>query len=158
VLCAALAKTAYRSTDLQDEGLLLADIYTVQCAIHNETSKVAMAVSYARKAYEIRERAVVAKVLEEDHPNRANGFMNLGVCIANDDIQEALRLHDIAIKIREGSSRYSEAQVQGLSLNYLNIGRCWWMVGELEKAAKSFEKSLSIIKMREATTGLKFAQ
>ncbi|KAH0558898.1 hypothetical protein GP486_004469 [Trichoglossum hirsutum] len=161
VFCIALAETAetaYQSTDLQDEGLLLADIYTVQCAIHNETSKAVIATSYAKKAHEIRERAVIAKVLEEDHPNRANSFMNLGVCIANDDIQEALRLHNIAIKIREGSSRFTESQVQGLSLNYLNIGRCRWMVGELEKAAKSFEKSFSIIKVREAITGLRFAQ
>ncbi len=85
--------------------------------------------------------------------------MNLGVSVANQDTWEAIRLHQKALEIRETSSKYTQDQIQSRSLNYLNIGRCWWMVKDLEKAAESFQMCLDIIKEKEsALGGRRFAQ
>lgn len=107
-------------------------------------------------ALKIREDAVLAGYLDEYHPNRANGFMNLGVVVANRDAKKAIELHKKALRIRCGSDKYTDIQIHGLSLNYLNIGRCYWMTGDLVKAEQSFENCLAIIERRESICGRKF--
>lgn len=133
-----------------------ADICTVQLYQQNETSHNSALVELATQAHKIREAAVEAGAFDKHHPNRANGFMNLGVVLGGKDPHEAIRLHEIALSIREGSTQYTQDQIHGLSLNYLNIGRCWWMTGELDKAAQSFERSLAILKEREQDLDVRF--
>jgi hypothetical protein len=105
---------------VQDHNLLLADIYTVYGAMHVELTAIDEATSCFTKAMRIREEAVTNGVLDREHPNRANSFMNLGVSVANQDTREAIRLHQKALDIRESSSKYTQDQVQSRSLNYLN--------------------------------------
>lgn len=133
-----------------------ADICTVQLFQQNETSQPATLIQLASQALEIREAAVRDGSLDEFHPNRANGFMNLGVMYGRSDPHEAIRLHRIALGIRKGSEKYQKDQIHGLSLNYLNIGRCFWMVGELSEASEAFENCLSILKEREEVLNIRF--
>jgi tetratricopeptide (TPR) repeat protein len=119
-------------------------------------SQMIDAENMASEALDIREKAVQSGFLDQYHPNRANGFMNLGVVVANRDAQHAIELHQKALDIRCGSSRYTNQQIHGLSLNYLNIGRCFWMVGNLAKAEQSFQNCLDIIKRREEICGYRF--
>ena len=135
----------------------MADAYSVQAAMLNEQTEMQAAITLWEKALEIREDPVAAKVLDEDHPNRANSFMNLGVSVAHHDTVKAIQLHQKALEIRRRSAKFANAQVQGLSLNYMNIGRSWLEVGELDKAAAAFEDCIAIIKPKEEETGLRFA-
>lgn len=156
-----LAKTAealYPRAGIHDRELLLADIYSVQGAMHIELTEMEMASSLFKSAMKIREDAVAAGALDVDHPNRANSYMNLGVSVGHHDTREAIKLHETALEIRLRSSKFEKIQIQILSLNYLNIGRCWWIVGELDKAAKAYDSCLEIIKIKEAETGLIYAQ
>lgn len=151
------ASNAYHSLKSRENELLWADICTVKLFYVNETHHQQTAIALAKEALDIREKAVRDGIFDEDHPNRANGFMNLGVMYAKIDPQEAIRHHIRAIGIRERSSRYKNDQVHGLALNYLNIGRSFWMVGQLDEAAESFEKCLTIIQPREEVCGFRFA-
>ncbi|EGE82161.1 hypothetical protein BDDG_05104 [Blastomyces dermatitidis ATCC 18188] len=152
------AESAYNRADLQDHGLLLADLYSLQADIHNELTQADKAVEFAKRSLEIKEKAVAAKVLDKHHPQLANSYMDIGVFIAGTNPLGAIRLHERAIAIREGSPKYADDQMQLLSLNYMNIGRCWWMVEEFDKATAAYQKSLDIIKKLEEVTGAPFAQ
>jgi hypothetical protein len=79
-----------------------ADICTIQLFQQNETSQIETLIELAKHALDIREAAVTAGALDKHHPNRANGFMNLGVVVGREDHRKAIRLHRIAIRIREG--------------------------------------------------------
>lgn len=135
----------------------LADIYTVQLFYHNEVNEGISLVQLATKAMEIREEAVANGTMDKYHPNRANGHMNIGVVLALEDPRAAIKVHLKALDIRLGSERYKSSQVLGLALNYLNLGRCWWVVGELNKAESCFEKSLNLWNERESQVGEKFS-
>lgn len=130
----------------------------VQGAMHIELTHGDEATVLFEKSRDLREGAVTAGMLDPAHPNRANSFMNLGVSVANNDPKKAIQFHQRAIDIREGSSKYTKEQVQTLSLNYLNIGRCWWMVGNLENATESFEKCIAIIEPKEKSSNVSFVQ
>ena len=123
----------------------------------NEQTEMKAAITLWEKALRIRENLVAAKVLDKDHPNRANSFMNLGVSVAHHDTVKAIRLHQKALEIRHGSTKFANTQVQGLSLNHMNIGRSWLELGELDKAAAAFENCIATIKPKEEETGLRFA-
>ena len=144
--------------DLGDHGLLLADIYMVQGAMHIELNHDDEATYFFEKSKDLREVAVNTGQLDPAHPNRANSFMNLGVSVANKDPRKAIEFHQRAIDIREGSSKFAKEQVQTLSLNYLNIGRCWWMVGNFENAKESFERCIAIIEPKEKSSNVSFVQ
>ncbi|KAI0456505.1 P-loop containing nucleoside triphosphate hydrolase protein [Xylaria acuta] len=135
----------------------LADIYTVQLFYHNEADHGVSLIELATRAMDIREDAVKKGDMDEDHPNRANGPMNVGVVLALKNPQMAIDMHSRALEIRLRSEKYKLEQIHGLALNYLNIGRCWWVVGELEKAASCFEESLGLWKKRETQVGKKFS-
>lgn len=153
-----LAMKVYREANIKDEQLLYADMLTSSFFVAAETTQLEKGLKSAEQALDIRERAVTARKLDEYHPNRANSYMNLAVGIANSDPQRAISLHKKALRIREGSQKYKQDQVQGLSLNYLNIGRCQWLVGQLKEAVSSFELCLSIIEPKEQSLGRRFAQ
>ncbi|EGC47733.1 conserved hypothetical protein [Histoplasma capsulatum var. duboisii H88] len=152
------AELVYNRADLQDHGLLLADLYSLQADMYNELSQAEKAVEFAKRSLKIKEQAVADKALDKHHPQLANSYMDIGVFIAGMNPRGAIRLHEKAIVIREGSPKYADDQMQLLSLNYMNIGRCWWMVKELDKATAAYEKSISIIKELEEATGAPFAQ
>ena len=123
----------------------------------NEQTEMKAAITLWEKALAIREDLVAAKVLDEDHPNRANSFMNLGVSVAHHDTVKAIQLHQKALQIRRRSTKFANIQVSGLSLNHMNIGRSWFELGELDKAAAAFEDCIAIIKSKEEEFGLRFA-
>jgi tetratricopeptide (TPR) repeat protein len=123
----------------------------------NETDHSETGIALALEAHEIREEAVRKGILEGDHPNRANGFMNLGVMYTKVNPEEAIRLHSEAIKIREGSTRFKNEQVQGLALNYLNIGRSYSLADKFDEAAQALRKCLEIIQIKEKACGYRFA-
>ncbi|KAK4671657.1 hypothetical protein QC764_0097480 [Podospora pseudoanserina] len=128
----------------------LSDLYTVQQFYHTEATSDISMIDLARKALNIREDAVKEGLLDPHHPNRANGFMNVGVAMAWEDPKGAIEMHDRALEIRlHAHSDYKDDQIHGLALNYLNVGRCWLLVDDLKTAASCFEKSLDIIKARE---------
>jgi len=133
-----------------------ADICTVQLFQQNEKSQIKTLTKLATCALNIRERAVAVGALDEYHPNRANGYMNLGVVVCREDPRKAILLHRKALRIRKGSTKYAKVQIHGLALNYLNLGRCLWMIGELEQAAACFERCLAILKDREDMLGVRF--
>lgn len=149
---------AYHRADLQDHGLLLADLYSLQSDLHNEMTQASKAVELAKKSLELKKAAVKAKVLDRHHPQIANSYMDIGVFIGGTNPQAAIRLHEKAIRIREQSPKYADQQMQLLSLNYMNLGRCWWMIKELDKATTAYQKSLHIIKRLEDLMGTPFAQ
>ena len=154
-----LARTVEKlcqAVDSNDSRLLLADAYSVQAAMLNEQTEMKAAITLWEKALEIRENLVAGKVLDEDHPNRAQSFMNLGVSVAHHDTVKAIQLHQKALEIRRRSTKFTNIQVQGLSLNHMNIGRSLLEVGELDKAAEAFEDCIAIIKPKEEETGLRF--
>ncbi|KAK4201350.1 hypothetical protein QBC40DRAFT_324492 [Triangularia verruculosa] len=134
----------------------LADLYTVQQFYHTEATSGISMTELARKALSIREDAVKQGLLDPYHPNRANGFMNVGVAMACEDPKGAIKMHNRALEIRLGSEKYKDQQVHGLALNYLNVGRCWLLVGDLMTAASCFEKSLEVIRAREQKLGRQF--
>ena len=136
--------------------MFLADIYTVQLFYRNETTHGESLVGLATEALQIRERAVESGLMDEFHPNRANGFMNVAVVLAHENPQKAIDLHKIALGIRLGSNAYSQEQVHGIALNYLNIGRCWLMVKNLEEAGICFQKCLLLMLSRESKVGKRF--
>ncbi|KAF4430287.1 pfs domain-containing [Fusarium acutatum] len=119
----------------------LADIYTVQLYYHNETTQDVSLVELATEAMNIREKAVQSGTMLEYHPNRANGFMNVGVVLALEDPSRAIDMHTKALKIRLGSDQY----------------RCWWVTGKLKKAAWCFEQCLALWTKREAEVRKKFS-
>lgn len=137
-------------------SLFFADILTVQLFYRHESTHQRGLKELAEKACAIREAAVNRGILDEFHPNRANGYMNVGVVIAETDPYTAIEMHQKALHIRLGSTAYETEQLHGLALNYLNIGRCWWMVGNLSSAASCFENTLGITKAREAVVGKTF--
>lgn len=94
--------------------------------------------------------------MDEYHPNRANGPMNVGVVLAGTDPEGAIELHTQALKIRLGSEKYRAEQIHGLALNYLNLGRCQWMVEKFDEAAECFEHCLCLMREREAQVGKQF--
>ena len=137
--------------------VFLADIYTVQLYHYNESDHGVKLIDLANQALEIREDAVKKELMKPSHPNRANSFMNLGVVLALEDPRKAIKQHSKALKIRHMSDEYRDVQIHGFALNYLNIGRCWWVLGELETAALCFEQCLLLWKKREAKLGKKFS-
>lgn len=149
---------AYR--ELAERGSVnptfLADIYTVQLFYHTEATHGTSFVDLATKALKLREEAVAAGTLDKYHPNRANGFMNLGVALAQDNPHEAIKKHMVALDIRYGSEKYQSEQRHGLALNYLNLGRCWLLVQEFENAASCFRECLTVMKACEARFGKRF--
>ncbi|UKZ66307.1 uncharacterized protein TrAtP1_007482 [Trichoderma atroviride] len=130
----------------------------LQSDLHNELTQANKAVELAKKSLEIKQAAVKAKVLDRNHPQIANSYMDIGVFIGGANPQAAIRLHEKAIRIREQSPKYADQQMQLLSLNYMNLGRCWWMIKELDKATAAYQKSLHIIKRLEDLMGTPFAQ
>ena len=98
-------------------------------------------------------------MLERDHPNQVNSYMNFGVSVARYDTARATRLHQRAFGIRQGSTRFAkiQVQVQGLALYHLNIGRSWLEVGEFDKAIEAFENCIALIEPKEEETGLRYA-
>lgn len=149
---------AYHRADLQDHRLLLADLYSLQSNLCNELNQANKAVELAKKSLKIKTAAVKAKVLDRHHPTIANSYMDIGVFIRVHNPQAAILLHEKAIRIREQSPKYADQQMQLLSLNYMNLGRCWWMIKELDKATAAYQKSLHIIKKLENLMGTHFAQ
>ncbi|KAL6825598.1 hypothetical protein J3E69DRAFT_355584 [Trichoderma sp. SZMC 28015] len=135
----------------------LADLYTVQLYYSNETDKGLNLVELATQAMNIRENAVEQGLMDQYHPNRANGPMNVGVVLALEDPEAAIHMHSRALEIRKGSNKYEAEQIYGFALNYLNIGRCWWVVGKLDMAASCFKQCLSLCKRREAEVGKRFS-
>ncbi|KAK9857762.1 hypothetical protein MYU51_019987 [Penicillium brevicompactum] len=152
------AESACNRMDLQDHGLLLADLYSLQADMYNEMTQADKAVDLARQSLKIKKAAVKAKVLDKHHPQIANSYMDIGVFIGGTNPRGAIRLHEKAIGIRERSRKYAHQQMQLLSLNYMNIGRCWWMIKDLDKAIVAYQKSLEIIKRLEDVAGATFAQ
>ncbi|PGH01896.1 hypothetical protein GX51_04949 [Blastomyces parvus] len=152
------AESAYNRADLQDHGLLRADMYSLQADMYNELTQADRAVEFAKKSLKIKKKAVDIKALDKHHPQLANSYMDIGVFIAEEKPHRAIRLHNKAIMIREGSPKYADEQMQLLSLNYMNIGHCWCMVKEFDKATTAYQKSLDIIKELEEVTGAPFAQ
>ncbi|KAL7928040.1 hypothetical protein V8C35DRAFT_319113 [Trichoderma chlorosporum] len=135
----------------------LADLYTVQLYYSNETDKGLNLVELATEAMNIRENAVEQGLMDQYHPNRANGPMNVGVVLAIEDPEAAIHMHSRVLEIRKGSNKYEAEQIYGFALNYLNIGRCWWVVGKLDMAASYFKQCLSLCKRREAEVGKRFS-
>lgn len=123
-------------------------------------TQVERANKYFKDALDIREAAVKEGYLEPDHPQVANSYMNLGVSLANetDKTKEVIQLHQKAIIIREESPKFKDSQAQMWSLNYLNIGRCYWMENDLEEASNALKKSLQIIEENYVPSGPKFVQ
>lgn len=154
---AKTAETLYDKADFQDRGLLLADIYSVQGAMRLELMEMDVASELFKRAMRIREDAVDAGLLDPDHPNRANSYMNLGVSVGSGDPRRAIGLHQRALDIRERSSKYTNEQMQGLALNLLNLGRSLILVQQLDTAAQAFARCLSILDAIERQTGQKFA-
>ncbi|KAF2489451.1 hypothetical protein BU16DRAFT_598496 [Lophium mytilinum] len=150
------AENTYKSLTCLETNLFWADLCTVKLFYVNETDHSSTAIELATEAHEIRETAVENGVLEEDHPNRANGLMNLGVMYTKVQPLKAIELHTSAIAIRQQSTRYRDDQVHGLALNYLNLGRSYWCAGQLDDAADSLEKCLATIKEREEACGYRF--
>jgi len=158
----ATAKASYDLLDAASRQLtttpaFLADLYTVQLFYHNEVTSDISMVDLARRALDVREAAVGQGQMDEYDPNRANGFMNVGVVMTQDDPRGAIEMHTKALEIRLGSDKYRHQQLHGLALNYLNIGRCWFLVGDLDQAATCFEKCLTIMRAREKEVGKRFA-
>ncbi|KAK0732132.1 hypothetical protein B0H67DRAFT_474708, partial [Lasiosphaeris hirsuta] len=137
-------------------SLFLADIYTVQLFYHNETTSEESLTNIALEAHRLREEAVRAGQMDPNHPNRANGFMNVGVALAHEDPLLALELHSKALEIRLGSDKYAAEQVHGVALNYLNMGRCCWILHDNAKAAECLGEALRLMKEREDETGKRF--
>ncbi|KLJ06111.1 hypothetical protein EMPG_10448 [Blastomyces silverae] len=152
------AESAYNRADLQDHGLLRADMCSLQAGLYNELNQAEKAGEFAIESLKIKEKAVAIKVLDKHHPQLANSYSDLAVFIAGNNQRDAIHLHERAIMIREGSPKYADEQMQPLSLNYMNIGRCWWMEKEFDKATAAYQKSLDIIKDLEEVTGATFAQ
>ncbi|KKZ66864.1 hypothetical protein EMCG_07470 [[Emmonsia] crescens] len=146
-------ESAYGRADLLDHGLLLADLYSLQADMYNKLTQADKAVKFAMRSLKIKEKAVPIKVLDKHHPQLANSYIDIGVFIAGTNPRGAIRLHEKAIMIREGSPKYVDDQMQLLSLNYMNIGQCWWMVKELDKATVVYQKILDIIRALEEVTG-----
>lgn len=146
----------YKSAPIDPHNLLWADICTVRQFYENEATQANTMVSLAQEALEIRQKAVESKALENDHPNLANGFMNLGVALVDSDPRRAIELNNQALAIRNMSSRYSEIQIHGRALNLLNIGRCWWILREYNAAEKSLEESLEVMRTRERAVKREF--
>ncbi|KAL6699572.1 hypothetical protein J3F84DRAFT_361170 [Trichoderma pleuroticola] len=92
----------------------------------------------------IREDAVKQGPVDQQPPNRANGPMNVGVAPALEDPEAAIHIHSKAVEKRRGSNKYEAEQIYGFALNYLDIGRCWWVVGKLEMAASCFKPHMII--------------
>ena len=84
----------------------------------NDQTEMKAAIILWEKAFEIRENLVTARVLERDHTNRANSYMNLGVSVAHHHTARAVLLRQRALEIRHGSTRFAKIQVQGLALNH----------------------------------------
>ena len=139
VALAETAEASYSIANLQDMDLLLADIYTVQGAVLLEIKGADKASALFEKAMEIREAAVAAGVLDQDHPNRANSYMNHGVSNTNDNASKAIELHNKALSIRQRTPKYAQDQMQGLALNHLNLGRCLILTNRLDEAAEAFD-------------------
>jgi tetratricopeptide (TPR) repeat protein len=151
------AEMVYTALDDKEDELFLADLRTVKLFYANETDHHNSSIELATEALNIREDAVRCAVLDKDHPNRANGFMYLGVMYAKVDPEKAIQLHTTALGIRTMSTRYQSEQIHGLALNYLNLGRSYWCAGHLDEAAASFETCLATIKVREESCGYRFA-
>jgi tetratricopeptide (TPR) repeat protein len=151
---------------IRDETCLpafLADLYTVQLFYLVESGnpfvvKDTQLSCPARTALAIREAAVVAGTMDPFHPNRANGFMNVGVMMTQSNPYGAVEMHMKALEIRLGSTKYAEDQVHGLALNYLNIGRALWLAKRHEEAVEALDKCIDIIKDRERLTSKRFPQ
>ncbi|XXG95595.1 hypothetical protein Hte_001863 [Hypoxylon texense] len=150
------AKECYRNAPNDPYNLLWADICTVQQFYENEVTQADSMASLAEEALAIRLKAVDSKALENDHPNLANGFMNLGVAFVDKDTWKAVELNMQALAIRNMSSRYSEDQIHGRALNLLNIGRCWWILRDYGAAQKSLEECLDVMGARERVVGRRF--
>ena len=104
---AATAESVCKNANLQDHGLLLADVYSVYGALYVELNRMEPATEQFDKATAIREEAVVLGALEADHPNRANSYMNAGVSHTNSNTRKAIELHQQALKIRHSSDRFT---------------------------------------------------
>jgi hypothetical protein len=151
------AENIYHALESEEGGLFLADLRTVKLFYINETDHHNPSIELATEALNIREVAVRRGLLDEDHPNRANGFMNLGVMYTKVDPEKAIQHHTTALAIRTMSTRYQSEQIHGLALNHLNLGRSYWCVGRLDEAAKQFETCLATIRVREESCGYRFA-
>lgn len=141
----------------------LADLYTVQLfylvesgdpLVINDTQLSCP----ARTALAIREAAVVAGTMDPFHPNRANGFMNVGVMMTQSNPCGAVEMHRKALEIRLGSTKYTEDQVHGLALNYLNIGRALWLAKRHDDAVEALKKCIVIMDDKERLTSKRFPQ
>ena len=135
----------------------LADIYTVQLYYHNEADHGVSLIELAKQAMDIREEAVKQGLMDEYHPNRANGLMNVGVVLALEDPKAAIEMHTKALNIRLGSDKYISQQTLGLALNYLNAGRCWWVTGNLEMSSQCLEMCIQLCKERESQIEKRFS-
>ncbi|KAM5354320.1 hypothetical protein ACJ41O_000969 [Fusarium nematophilum] len=140
----------------QSPELFLADIYRCQMNYLNESNNGVDLVDLAKETMRIREDAVAKGQMDEFHPNRANGLMNYALFLAFTDPREAIRKHEEAIRVRTGSDRYKNDQLHGLALNYLNIGRCWWVVRDFPRAEGCFTKALELMRTRESERNRKF--
>lgn len=145
----------YQSEPTDPYKLLWADICTVRQFYEVEVTQANIIVSLAEEALKIRKKAVDSKALEDDHPNLANGFMNLGVALVDKDTWRAVELNTQALAIRNMSPRYSGDQIHGRALNLLNIGRCWWILRDYDAAKKSLEECLEVMRTRERAVGRK---
>jgi tetratricopeptide (TPR) repeat protein len=151
------AEDVYQTLEGKESDPFRADLRTVKLYYANETDHHNSSIDLATEALDIREEAVRTGLLEEDHPNRANGFMNLAVMYAKVDPEKAIELNLAALTIRTKTTRFKAQQIHGLALNHLNLGRSYWCAGRLDEAATSFETCLATIKAREESCGRRFA-
>ena len=151
------AENVYQALEDKENDLFRADLRTVKLYYANETDHNNSSIDLATEALDIREEAVRLGLLEEDHPNRANGFMNLAVMYAKVNPEKAVELNITALSIRTKTTRFQDQQIHGLALNYLNLGRSYWCSGRLDEAATAFETCLETIKAREEICRQRFA-
>ncbi|KAK6349285.1 hypothetical protein TWF730_010035 [Orbilia blumenaviensis] len=150
------AEKVCEKANIKDGGLLLADIYTIQGTVHIELNKnINTATNLFQKALEIREDAVTIGIMDPNHPNRANSFMNMGNGFSHSDPQKTIELHERAIETRRNGSRppKREDSCLHLAVSYLCIGKCHLKLGNSDDALASFKKCLEELEVSPKGNG-----
>lgn len=138
-----MGHTAEEALNARADTIVAADVYTSIGTILFQMNESEKALHYLQQAKVIHET-----VLPEDHPHRANAYMNLGTTLNGlKRFDESVNYHLRALEVR---GKHPEMARAALALSYGNLGRTYLRMGDLEKASELLSQS---IVLRKETMG-----
>jgi tetratricopeptide (TPR) repeat protein len=140
--------------DSEEALLTLSSVLFNLAGVRFECNRIKESLELCKQVLQIREH-----MLEPLDPLLGNTLYSIGIVYMEDgQLEEALRCCLKAVEIHEACERNGKHDGSPTGLSCLDVGLCYWKMGELELASRYIERGLGLFEKTTGKSSQKYGQ